>query len=115
MRALCFVWNAIAVLRNILEILTSKQNKNTKFHLKCNGFNLTFGILFSYNFSYLFFHLFSLSLSLCRKCSIIGTIYWHFERISTTPTDELVQEKERYKDIGDDLDVAFVELILKEQ
>lgn len=29
-------------------------------------------------------------------------------------TDELVAEKEKYKDIGDDLDTAFVELILKE-
>lgn len=29
-------------------------------------------------------------------------------------TDELVMEKEKYKDIGDDLDTAFVELILKE-
>ncbi|XP_011184057.1 myosin-9 isoform X7 [Zeugodacus cucurbitae] len=29
--------------------------------------------------------------------------------------DDLVLEKERYKDIGDDLDTAFVELILKEQ
>lgn len=29
-------------------------------------------------------------------------------------TDELVMEKEKYKDIGDDLDVAFIELILKE-
>lgn len=29
-------------------------------------------------------------------------------------TDDLVLEKERYKDIGDDLDTAFVELILKE-
>lgn len=29
-------------------------------------------------------------------------------------TDELVSEKEKYKDIGDDLDVAFIELILKE-
>ncbi|XP_018799289.1 PREDICTED: heat shock protein DDB_G0288861 isoform X9 [Bactrocera latifrons] len=29
--------------------------------------------------------------------------------------DDLVSEKERYKDIGDDLDTAFVELILKEQ
>lgn len=29
-------------------------------------------------------------------------------------TDELVMEKEKYKDIGDDLDVAFVELILKD-
>ncbi|XP_045775973.1 tropomyosin isoform X14 [Maniola jurtina] len=28
--------------------------------------------------------------------------------------DELVAEKEKYKDIGDDLDTAFVELILKE-
>lgn len=28
--------------------------------------------------------------------------------------DDLVLEKERYKDIGDDLDTAFVELILKE-
>ncbi|XP_031623003.1 nucleoporin GLE1 isoform X7 [Contarinia nasturtii] len=28
--------------------------------------------------------------------------------------DELVMEKEKYKDIGDDLDTAFVELILKE-
>ncbi|XP_065366006.1 probable serine/threonine-protein kinase dyrk2 isoform X1 [Calliphora vicina] len=28
--------------------------------------------------------------------------------------DDLVMEKERYKDIGDDLDTAFVELILKE-
>ena len=28
--------------------------------------------------------------------------------------DDLVSEKERYKDIGDDLDIAFVELILKE-
>lgn len=27
-------------------------------------------------------------------------------------TDELVAEKERYKEIGDDLDTAFVELIL---
>ncbi|OWR49734.1 tropomyosin-2 isoform 1 [Danaus plexippus plexippus] len=27
---------------------------------------------------------------------------------------ELVAEKEKYKDIGDDLDTAFVELILKE-
>lgn len=26
--------------------------------------------------------------------------------------DELVAEKERYKEIGDDLDTAFVELIL---
>ncbi|EDW38344.1 GL12543 [Drosophila persimilis] len=30
------------------------------------------------------------------------------------PADDLVLEKERYKDIGDDLDTAFVELILKE-
>lgn len=30
------------------------------------------------------------------------------------PLDDLVSEKERYKDIGDDLDIAFVELILKE-
>lgn len=29
-------------------------------------------------------------------------------------TDDLVTEKEKYKDIGDDLDTAFVELILKE-
>lgn len=28
--------------------------------------------------------------------------------------DDLVTEKEKYKDIGDDLDTAFVELILKE-
>ncbi|CAH2087139.1 unnamed protein product [Euphydryas editha] len=28
--------------------------------------------------------------------------------------DELVAEKEKYKDIGDDLDTAFVELILKD-
>lgn len=27
-------------------------------------------------------------------------------------SDELVAEKERYKEIGDDLDTAFVELIL---
>lgn len=29
-------------------------------------------------------------------------------------TDELVSEKEKYREIGDDLDTAFVELILKE-
>jgi hypothetical protein len=28
--------------------------------------------------------------------------------------DELVSEKEKYREIGDDLDTAFVELILKE-
>lgn len=34
--------------------------------------------------------------------------------LSTLIPDELVLEKEKYKDIGDDLDTAFVELILKE-
>ncbi|KAH9640818.1 hypothetical protein HF086_001979 [Spodoptera exigua] len=32
----------------------------------------------------------------------------------TSRPHELVAEKEKYKDIGDDLDTAFVELILKE-
>lgn len=32
----------------------------------------------------------------------------------TQLADELVSEKEKYKDIGDDLDTAFVELILKD-
>lgn len=34
--------------------------------------------------------------------------------MNITCLDELVAEKEKYKDIGDDLDTAFVELILKE-
>jgi hypothetical protein len=33
---------------------------------------------------------------------------------SPTLIDELVSEKEKYREIGDDLDTAFVELILKE-
>lgn len=67
-------------------------------------------------------------LSLCQVLSVILMIFNEFIfinfrslllrsfMISHTPTwtDDLVLEKERYKDIGDDLDTAFVELILKE-
>jgi len=66
-------------------------------------------------------------LSLCQVLSVILLISYAFLLISfltlaffydfphtPTWTDDLVLEKERYKDIGDDLDTAFVELILKE-
>lgn len=36
----------------------------------------------------------------------------HVDKYVFKISDELVAEKERYKEIGDDLDTAFVELIL---
>lgn len=48
----------------------------------------------------------------------LSTFNWLSNTIFSTfvynLADELVSEKEKYKDIGDDLDTAFVELILKE-
>lgn len=43
-----------------------------------------------------------------------STVYLLYYLFHYYYLDDLVSEKERYKDIGDDLDIAFVELILKE-
>lgn len=47
-----------------------------------------------------------------KKNSIFFCNFFHNQSLELL--DELVMEKEKYKDIGDDLDTAFVELILKE-